>query len=415
MKWNKYLKKSRRNAAVWFFALIFTSLQTVLLSGCSAYEIGDTSDSFSGQDEGTTFGGETAEGTKKMSDTEAPDIVFENTETFTYASIYHGLANPQIGPEGRLALEYDGGEFAVDYEVSAEGKGRNVGFLLYLNGKPQPYRIGEENDDVFLRTLQLEKDNEVREFRFRFTPVQGKKGETLTLTVASIYNPEFQPDMIKTSSYGAYHEILPFTCQIHFNADAGDDPGTAAGTDHSETADSEMGDFGTAGSETGDSSSGQDCVADALLQVMSAESESRKLTSAFLNEELPANGYNGEITPEQAGQQLYHSLLYGGKIVYDHLEAGDGENVHITYKLCGPAESEYETTFYLNHRPLAVNGRLSFHTKFSEGNMQIIEADLNLNRLGDKNTFYAVTVPVGPSDDMCVKTLSILLYKETKK
>lgn len=353
------LKLSRRNAAVWFFALIFTILPALLLSGCSNYTIPDT--------------------VPEPSDSIKPDVVFETADTLTYAHIQHGLHNPKIEANNRLALEYSGGECVIEYEVLAEGKAKNVGFLLFLNGKPQPYHLDIGGTDSYLNSLTLEKDGELTPFQFYFTPVQGKQGETLTLTILSLYYPDFQPDMIETSSYGAYHQILPYTCQLSFKKDAPPAPE----------------------------------ITFIDKDVLSVHSEIQKITHEFLSKELPANGYNQEITMEQVEEQFYHSMLYNGKIVYDHLSAEPKETIHLSYKLCGPTGSEYETIFFLNHQPVLINGTPSFHTSLTKGNMQVIEADLDMSFLGDKTTFYAITIPVSELiDSFPVKTDSILFYKE---
>ena len=47
----------------------------------------------------------------------------------------------------------------------------------------------------------------------RFPGVTGSTGDTLALTVVSITNPDFQPDMESTSSYGWYHSFVGEHCQ----------------------------------------------------------------------------------------------------------------------------------------------------------------------------------------------------------
>lgn len=357
----KRIKKSRKIAAVWFFALIFAIVPVFLLSGCSNYHI--------------------PEEELEPDVSSVPEISFENADTLVYGSIFHGPYEPRLGPEGRLAMEYEGGEFVMDYEVTAEGTGKDVGFFLFLNGSPQPYHLEEGGEEKYLHSFTLETDNEPCQFRFCFTPIQGKQGETLTLTVLSVYNPGFQPDMEETSSYGWYHQILPCAVQIHFNEDA---QAAASG------------------------------AAPVCQGIMTAESGQQKLTREFLSEELPANGYNSEVTPQQAEQQLYQSMLYNDKIIFDNLAVGEGEKVRISYKLCGPPGSEYETTFFLNHQPVLVDGALSVHTVLTKGDMQVIEAELDMTH-SDGGTFYAITVPVHASGDFdveTVKTSSILFYKE---
>lgn len=38
-------------------------------------------------------------------------------------------------------MAYNGGEMKIDYQVAASGKANNVGFLIFINGQPQPYKF----------------------------------------------------------------------------------------------------------------------------------------------------------------------------------------------------------------------------------------------------------------------------------
>jgi len=57
----------------------------------------------------------------------------------------------------------------------------------------------------------------IRIFPYLFEPATGSVGDTLTLTVVSITNPDFQPDMESTSGYVWYHKCLEYRTQWQFN------------------------------------------------------------------------------------------------------------------------------------------------------------------------------------------------------
>ena len=57
----------------------------------------------------------------------------------------------------------------------------------------------------------------IRIFPYLFEPATGSVGDTLTLTVVSITNPDFQPDMESTSGYVWYHKCLEYRTQLQFN------------------------------------------------------------------------------------------------------------------------------------------------------------------------------------------------------
>ncbi|GAC40918.1 hypothetical protein [Paenibacillus popilliae] len=54
----------------------------------------------------------------------------------------HGLVNPDRDENGDMRpLRYNGGELTIPYAVNASGKAKNVGFLVFIDGIPQPYKM----------------------------------------------------------------------------------------------------------------------------------------------------------------------------------------------------------------------------------------------------------------------------------
>ena len=135
------------------------------------------------------------------------------------AMLTHEAASADFSESGeRLPFPYDGGEFRLDYRFSLTGKMDTVGFLLFLDGQPQPYKVNDATAEYeYCHSFPAEED---QSFSFLFEPVTGRAGDTLTLTVVSITNPDFQPDMESTSSYGWYHKTLDSHIELKFNADA---------------------------------------------------------------------------------------------------------------------------------------------------------------------------------------------------
>ena len=68
---------------------------------------------------------------------------FEDEAEFL-AALTHGSASPDFSESGEhLPFSYDGGEFRLEYQFSLTGKMDAVGFLLFLDGKPQPYKVND--------------------------------------------------------------------------------------------------------------------------------------------------------------------------------------------------------------------------------------------------------------------------------
>ncbi|MCR2050973.1 hypothetical protein NSB25_27515 [Acetatifactor muris] len=93
----------------------------------------------------------TACGNYNIRDEDAPPL--QNTEENPFAqseesgslgALSHGEVNPaRDDAHNVLPYEYKGGEFTLDYQFVAEGKLNNIGFLLFLDGKPQAYKIND--------------------------------------------------------------------------------------------------------------------------------------------------------------------------------------------------------------------------------------------------------------------------------
>ena len=137
-------------------------------------------------------------------------------------AISHGSRNINLDENERLLpLVYQGEEVYFEYYVNAIGNAKNVGFLMFIDGIPQPYRIDSiDAPNEYMHIFNLESDNIDLPFTFIFSPVIGNQGDDLSVSIISIYNPSFRPDMDKTTSYGGYHEILPAAYTLHFETDA---------------------------------------------------------------------------------------------------------------------------------------------------------------------------------------------------
>ena len=88
--------------------------------------------------------------------------------------------------------------------------------FLFLGGKAQPYSLTQDGELSYCHSIHTNGNGTVKNFSLFLQPIAGKTGETLDVTVISIYNPDFKPDMVETSGYGIYHSELPISFQLHF-------------------------------------------------------------------------------------------------------------------------------------------------------------------------------------------------------
>ncbi len=326
-------------------------------------------------------------GNYNIADENAPPQNIEDIEEDPFAGaqedgdlgfLSHGEADPaRADDQSVLPYEYNGGEFVLDYQFSSEGKLDSIGFLLFLDGKPQAYKVNDTGAEYeYLHCFRTSEKHEEK-FSFVFTPDTGKKGDTLNMTVVSVTRPDFQPDMKETSSYGWYHQSFERVLKLHFNEDAPEN----------------------------DSINGESITA---FRDVSISEE--KVTSSFLENELVKAGWDG-VTMDTLDNSVYWTMTHDGEVVYDNINLTGKDTLTVRYTLCGTPGARYGISFFLNHKPISFDEAVSCDVTLSKGNVWIIEATIDTDKLGGFNTFYATAV-VADGNSVTSKTGSVLLYKE---
>lgn len=291
------------------------------------------------------------------------------------AMLTHEAASADFSESGeRLPFPYDGGEFRLDYRFSLSGKMDTVGFLLFLDGQPQPYKVNDTTAEYeYCHSFPTAED---QTFSFLFEPVTGSAGDMLALTVVSITNPDFQPDMESTSSYGWYHKTLESCVELQFNVDA-----PAA---HSDLPP----------------------VREIFVQ---SDVWEEKVTAQYVENELPKYGWGG-VSMDTLDSGIYYTFSYDGGITYDNQRVS--APVTLRFTMCGTAGTSYSIAFFLDHRPVKFDESTCRSITLSKGGVMELEAVIDPDKLGQFNTFYCVAVPQGGASGPFFKTNSILLYKE---
>lgn len=311
--------------------------------------------------------------------TDDPFAAVEETMEFLGA-ITHGAANPnRDAAQNVLPYEYEGGEFAFEYHFTAEGGLSDVGFLLFLDGKPQAYKIDDTNAEYeYCHSFSIEGSRDGT-FTFLFTPQSGVMGDTLHLTVLSITNPSFQPDMKDSSSFGWYQKPLEHTVKLHFQVDASQE-----GIGFPKT----KGIFS------------------------SVQVKQEKTTSAFLENELIKYGWS-DVSMDTLDDRIYFTASYNGEIVYDNICLSNHDTTTVRYTLCGTPGAVYRVSFFIDHLPVSLGGDDTYEAVLRKGTVWSMEATFDTNALEGFHTFYIVAVPTSGSNDFpAQKSDSILLYKE---
>lgn len=305
----------------------------------------------------------------------------DQTDTVTMGTISHRFNNLLFDEKGQaLPLQYNGGELNIDYSVSASGKARNVGFLVFIDGVPQPYKVNTtEAPYEYMHIFELKEDDKDTPFTFLFSPVTGKKGDTLHVSVTSIYNPAFRPNMNETSSYGGYHDTLESGISLVFNNDPEE-------VDFSSTSHQQV--------------------------LSNVEASTELITKELLEKNISSNKLNAD----DIGKKVFTQLLVNNEVQHQNYQVSKKGTLHVNFKMFGHPGVRYKNTFYLDHKALTYKDISSFETLITEGDVSEINAEINLENLEDFSTFYVVSVPINAKDfpdDVILlkKTPSLLLYK----
>jgi len=298
-------------------------------------------------------------------------------------SLGHGPASPDRDEAGaRLPFVYEGGEMRLEYEVHAAGMAKNVGFLVFVDGIAQPYRLNETATSCqYMHIFDLEEDAKSYPFSFVFTPVTGTKGDTLALTVVGVYGPSFMPDMEEASGYRGFQTTLEGFYELYFKADA-DLPDSSAVPRH---------------------------------RCLEIEQSTEPITQEYLD---ILSDIGKPVTLETLNEKIVVELMFNGQRRYIDSYAIEADGtLHVTFKITGRPGARYKHTFYINHQALTDGENVSFETVLTDGNISVIEAKIDLAKLEDLGTFYVVSALCNAQEIMedrwsFVKTPSVLLYKK---
>ena len=138
---------------------------------------------------------------------------------------YSQMLREELQPDetGRKSYVYKGGEAVIPYRAEGCGlmEAHGVGFLLFVDGKPQPYRVSENGEYSYLHGFKKEdytylytqKNSETGEedvyYRldvdFIFEPVAGEKGDYVECKIVRIFYPDYSQEAL-----GDYR-IRPYT------------------------------------------------------------------------------------------------------------------------------------------------------------------------------------------------------------
>ena len=310
--------------------------------------------------------------TEKSIETDKDVPVEKNIGTLT-----HGVDWSE--DEKDYSFHYDGGVLEITYSMIGSGIGTSTGFLIYLDGVPQPYMIKDvEEEYKFMHVIEGE-ENQEKKFIISFVPVKGKAGDKVHLSINSIVNPSFVPDMKKTFEYGMSHHSIEALYTITFNQDTETIPEISDDLRILSNVSNEQVDI--------------DKEEKAYIQEKSLELE------LDLDKEV-----HSDLIMDEKSMLLDRKIDISGK-----------DSMRVSYIVMGHPGVRYKVNFYLDHQLLTdVSGKV-YEMELATGKMNTIAFDMDISAVTN-GSFYAVMVPVNaddyPEDGIIVsKYDSIHLYR----
>ena len=292
-----------------------------------------------------------------FSDTENLFAEDAEAENIPHGSIVHGSDNK--------TFTYSGETLEIPYYAEGSGLGANCGFLLFLDGIPQPYKIESDGSCSYLHLLSL-TDNVRKDFSFYLEPVTGKAGETLTLTILSLNPQSFEET--KGLPLGTSQNFLENYVSLAFDADA----------------------VPTESAESGNIS---------ILRNLSVSDN--ELTPENIDSYLS----DGTGTPAASIGELSAQVFQTCSLSEDGTE--------FSHILLGHPDAKYRTTLFLDYVPLWQEGPCCVDRNLMSGLASCLDVKLDLGTLDGTHILSVLSIPLNasdfPDDVLITETWSVIL------
>lgn len=290
---------------------------------------------------------------------DAEDLFAEDAdaENIPHGSIVHGSDS--------RTFTYMGRTLELPYYAEGSGLGTNCGFLLFLDGIPQPYRVENEDPCAYLHRLNL-TDNVRKDFSFYLEPVTGKTGETLTLTILSLTPQSFGG--MKELPLGTSQNFLENYVTLAFEADA------------------------VSTQPAGSSNP-------SILRNLSVSEE--ELTPENMDSYLSDGTGTPTASVGELSTQVFQSCLPGE----------DEED--FSHILLGHPDVRYRTTLFLDYVPLWYEGSCCVDRNLKSGLASRLDVKFDLDVLDGTHILSVLSVPLNasdfPNDVLITETWSVIL------
>lgn len=288
-------------------------------------------------------------------------------QTEVMGRLEHGLSSFSVDKNtGNAFITYEGGELQIEYKAKAVGMSEcGIGFMIFIDGIPQPYRTSEETESKHMHTFYF-LDEVNYTFSFYLIPNTGRKGDVLELCIASVYYPDYTPDMRESEGYGIFHDMLENSYLIQYNAS----PSWVS-----------------------------DSVAQNLICEVKTEERlaQDKNTTSNLSNDLNAALYIND-------QDFTNGNYY----------IANKKKNNVKLEICGTKSANYRISFFINHCLVSKGWETELLVQVQPDKITVIDAEIDISPLMGYDTFYVLMVPcdvsqIATRSSGLVKTNSVLL------
>lgn len=288
------------------------------------------------------------------------DLFSDLREDVHFGSVTHGVNRD--AEEGRV-FAYSGERVEIPYFVTAQGSVKKAGFLIFVDGVPQPYQLDAPGSDyAYLHQIDLE-DNVQKNLRFFFEPVTGGAGDTLDVCVISVTNPA--SDTEEELAFGSAPSYL--MCHLSLQ--------------YSESA--KAVDFGA------------EAMGGVLANPVESEEELTLEKIGFYTDRSITGAAADDLNTV-----IYEKLYLNGEDAMRKPTRKTGGNaaIGLRHVMLGHPGVEYRTTFFLDFVPLEASGQCAFESSLKSGSASLLDAELDVSAMKGRHVLCAVSVPRNAAD-----------------
>lgn len=242
---------------------------------------------------------------------------------------------------------YEGGEMHMRIALEAQALDTDgVGILLFLDGRPQPYRLPDDENDRYMHTFYPPDADEKVIYEIIFTPITGEKGDTLEVGLKCITAPDFFIDdgSIQFVLSGGNGEMVT---RLKFEA-------TPDEADIPQIKD----------------------------RVLSFDCEYVDMTSAEI-----AHWTSADVMEKVD----WTFTIDGTKNSCQRSDYTGSEPLEVSFEIMGNPNAAFGLVIFVNHEPVCTSDQ--FLVDIRQGQKTIITAQLDMSDFGGEAVVYAVVVP----------------------